>query len=125
MDDYSFWRERESRFLELAQDKKNALIIFDGAYLLHAIQVQVDLPSLLKESSQRKLAAMANPNATMESVYGHARTCGRAGRILLSGEQADRWIVSGGPVDDVTRATLHNNFRAEAALAAAGADVAD
>lgn len=117
MEGYTFWREREARFRELAERK--------GALDLHAFPVEVDLPALLDASSEQTRTAIANLSATPESIYAHARSTARVGRILLDGEQADRWILSGGPSNKLDRTTLENNFRAEAMMAAVGAGEAD
>ena len=117
METYTFWRTREARFRELAQVHRGSD--------LHATRTDVNVPSLLAQASERTRAAINNPAATLESVFGHARTTARAGRILLDGEQADQWIVSGGPADERLRASLQSAFKAEAAMAAVGADEAD
>lgn len=117
METYAFWRDREARFKELST--------LNGAFDLHAIRSEVDLPALLGESSERTRAAITNPLATPESVYRHARAVARAGRILLDGEQGDKWRVSGGPSSELAREALQMNFKAEAMIAAAGAGEAD
>lgn len=81
----------------------------------------MDVPAILNESSDLTRAAIDNPSATPESVYGYARRTARAGRILLDKEQADKWTLSGGPDNERARATLQNNFKAEAMMAAVGA----
>lgn len=117
METHTFWRERETRFLALAGS--------DGAFDLHAFRFEVDVQAKLDELSQHTLAAIANPSATPESVYYHAWTTARAGRILLDGEQADKWILIGGSNDELARTRLQNNFKAEAMMAAVGAGEAD
>jgi hypothetical protein len=94
-----------------------------GASQLHATDAgPVDLPGLRDQFSHYTRAAIDDPSATPESVGAHARVAARAGRILLDGEKADRWIISGGPDDDEDRSKLQNDFRAEAVIAAIGAD---
>lgn len=121
METSPFWREREARFKELATA--------DGASDLHATRADVDLPALLDTLSELTHAAISaainDPVVDLASVYGFARTTARAGRMRLDGEQADRWIVSGGPDDPLARARLQHDFRAEALVAAVGADEAD
>ena len=113
METYTFWREREARFTRLAEA--------GGAVDLHAIRVELDLAAVLDESADRMLQAIKNPAATPESVYHHARTTARAGRILNDGEQADRWTLSGGPKIEVARAALRTAITIEAKIAATGA----
>lgn len=117
METYTFWREREARFSKLAEAP--------GAVDLHATHVVVDVQAVLDDASERTRQVIDNPSVTPESVYHHARTTARAGRILLDGEQADRWVVSGGPSNDGARAALQVAFKIEARIAAAGAGAAD
>jgi hypothetical protein len=114
---YEFWRDRHARFFELT--------MIDRADDLHASQVEVDLPAILETHSAQILVAIRDSAAPIELVHGLAKTLGRVGRILLDGEKADEWIIPGGPKDRLTRDLLQRSFRAEAAIAAKGADVAD
>ena len=115
METYTFWREREAQFSKLAKR--------EGSKRLHAIRADdVDVHAVLDEFSDRTFGAIANPAALPDSVYGYARMTARAGRIQLDGEQFDRWYLSGGPNDELARAGLHNDFKAEAMMAAVGAD---
>jgi excisionase family DNA binding protein len=114
---FTFWRERETRFLELTK--------IDGSADFHAIPVEIDMPSQLEQSSTATLDAIADPSAPLEAIYERAKWAARAGRILLAGEQLDRWNVSGGPNDRLARETLESLFRAEALMAAVGAGEAD
>jgi len=115
----AFWREQESRFVELAASP--------GASDLHAEPVdpaEVDLQAVLDGSSERTRAAITNSAVTPGDVYLLAKSAARAGRILL-GERADRWIVSGGPEDAVSRATLQTRIKTEARMAADGKGLVD
>jgi len=125
MESHAFWRDREAEFLGLARDRNGHLVDFEPPSSLHAIRVSVDLPAVLAGATSRALSSISNPVAPTESVYAHVRTAGRAGRILLAGERADSWILSGGGSEEVARATLQNNFRAEAVIAAVGACALD
>ena len=93
METYSFWREARGALPRTRASSRR----FPPSR--RPVPSSIRRP-LLTEFSERTRAAIGNPSALPESVGEHARITARAGRILLDGEQADRWTVAGGPADE-------------------------
>jgi hypothetical protein len=111
METAAFWREREARFLAVAEPR------------LHAILSDADIDDLLSQANERLQDALRAADHPIDDLQTRASAAGHFAGLKLRQAYICRWNISGAFDDrDASRVVLYR-FRYEAAWSARGANL--
>jgi len=110
MEDVSFWRDRERRFLAMTDAR------------LMGMRSDADIGQILADNSDELLRILRAPEYTAEHVGTVAGGVGHVAGLVLRGEYVWAWNISG-KADAITNHVQVDHFKTESALSARGADL--